>query len=90
MSVFILHRYASISCDALGGCQVLFGLNGCGSCGGLFLKKYFNLLDLSKRDTDSFRATLLILLLGTNDRPLVSTFCCVSVSCFEDKFVMYF
>ena len=28
MSVFILHRYASISCDALGGCQVLFGLNG--------------------------------------------------------------
>ena len=35
--------------------QVLFFLNGCGSVGGCFLKKYFSLLLLSKllRDSDS-------------------------------------
>ncbi len=44
ISVLILCRYFSISGEAIGGVQVLFFLNGCGSVGGYFLKKYFSLL----------------------------------------------
>ena len=36
-----LCRYFLIAGDAVGGSQVLFFLKGCGSVGGVFLKKYF-------------------------------------------------
>ncbi len=36
--VFILCRYVSISCDALGGVHILLSLNGCGSASDWFLK----------------------------------------------------
>ena len=53
VSVLTLFRYSSVSGEAIGGVQVLFFLKGCGSVGGLFLKKYFILMFLSKTFRDS-------------------------------------
>ena len=53
ISLLILFRYVSISGEAEGGSQELFPLKGCRFVGGLFLKKYFSLLLLSKQSRES-------------------------------------
>ena len=54
--VLTLFRYFSIVEEAVGGTQVLLFLKGCCSEDGLFQKKYFSLLLLSKllRDSGNF------------------------------------
>lgn len=68
---------------------MLFGLNGWGVLLGLSLKKCFILLDLSNFVIVCDMLSLFIFLLGTNVRPLASTWFCAAVRFFEDRFVMY-
>lgn len=89
ISVLILVRYDSMLLDALGGCQVLFFLKGCGSWEVEFLKKYFSLLFLEKLRCDCTSFDASICLFGTNVRPRESTCFSVCVRCLEDKLVMY-
>ena len=77
-----------MSLDARGGCHELFGRNGWKGVGGLFLKKCFNLFDLSKSEAARSKLGGLCLLLGIKFKPKLSNLfsCCVSV--FDVRFVM--
>ena len=87
--VLTLFRYFSIVQEALGGSQVLFFLKGCGSVDGLFLKKYFSLLFLSKLLRDSGSCVFGGVQLGIKVKPKARTSNCGGLRDFDERFVMY-
>ena len=88
--VLTLFRYFSIVEEADGGTQVLLFLKGCGSEDGLFLKKYFSLLLLSKLSRDSGNCVLGGVQLGIKVKPKARTSNCGGLRDFDERFVMYF
>ena len=89
-SVLILFRYLSITGEAAGGSQVLFFLKGCGSVGGLFLKKCFSLFVRSKLSRDSGKCTIGRVQLGTKVRPKARMSSCGGLRDLDERLVMYF
>ena len=68
---------------------MLFTLKGCESRLGWSLKKSCILLHHWNRATDVFIESVLWFLPGMNIMPRLTTFICVVVNVFVDRFVMY-
>lgn len=89
ISVLILFRYSSIAGEAVGGSQVLFFLNGCGSVGGRFLKKCLSLLFLLNLLRDSDSCVCDEVRLGTKVKPKARTSDCGELRVLDERLVIY-